>query len=275
MTLFKFIQNISKRLKIVIILFISVLPSVYYIFIDRSLSGLIPAAISSAILYAGMYWILDYPIKKSSYFTFMLFPSIVAFPVLFLINDYSSELAVFKVSALLIAAVLCIYMVSIYAISLSVNILNVATISKIPLVQAAHTVIFFYTFVTSYLYFIVITHYAMPTGIYIFLDFLVAFILLFQSIRGIVEGVGEAIILSLFGAFCVLQISLVLLSWRVISAIVALIFTVIIYIYQGIILHENKNSFTFGVLFEYVGLFSISLIILAIASKWGIAGGLF
>lgn len=165
-----------------------------------------------------------------------------------------------------------IYGLGIYALLLTENIFNIASLRTIRLLRAAQSVGFLLTLITGLMSFVTIFSFHLHFWLNFLFIFLFGFILCFQSLwsvkleKGISREIWE---LSLTTGFCLGELALVLSFWPVTPAVAGLVLTVGLYEFLGIgqlYLDERLFMKNFKE-FIFVGI--ITLILLIKMGQWG------
>lgn len=270
-----------KKIKVFLLAAIVSLILLYVIF-SHAFSPFIDVIILFVIYYAGTFWILDYDVDVLGLFTLMLFPAVMLSIVGLSVVTYISKLYTITGSLPLmlqhifvVIFVFAIIVLSSYAAVISMNIFNVARYKRLPLLQAAQTIVYMYSVIGSYLGFTLIQHFFLPNW-YVVLPLYIIFsgFLIFINNWTSKFTLQENMMYTIIGMFIIIQFAAALSFFPLISYAFPITITVILYLYNGIMTHLNKRNLLQRITYEYITLLSIVLILILITSHWGVAGNI-
>lgn len=275
--------NISTRARIVII---SGLTALMYAVLNNfdfnkllnidSVTGIdfFKAVLLGVFLYIGTAWALFFRIKGERFVTVLVFPALgtmalsllVELIVVNLIPGTVGRIAIVLVSTLIIG----IYT---YICLLTVNLLNLKYLEKIPLAQAARAALFIIALIDAYLIFFM----AYSNDLHILLRLsvvaLIGGVLMYIALWTIELRLAYRLNVTLAVAMVLSFISGVLSMWPMQAPYLALILSLFFYIFMNIAMEMRENIGKW-IWVEYLTLFGLILILLATISEWGINGPL-
>ncbi len=266
-----------KKFKVLALAFIAT--CITCIVITSSLSLSLLAISIFLLFYLGTMWVLDFDLSFAGYVTNLLFPSLILTTITVAIAIYVPRYSyLFPAGADFFSYFLLIIFIlgfSSYALIISMNIFNVSRYKRLPLLQAAQTVIYVFSFAGGYLLLNLIHHFYSSTWFILLpLYLLTSGYLFFINNWSIKLGNKENLIYSLLGMFIIFQISVVLLFFPLIYYIYPLAITLCIYIFNGILIHAHKRISLRRAAYEYLTLGIIMVTIIFLTSHWGIAGNI-
>lgn len=229
------------------------------------------AVFAAIIMYFGLYWVLEFEIVGLRLvFLFIL-------PVLFVFSFVERSVYFSEIlgggnsgQGLLFLSVL-LGVVS-YVIILTANILNVASLKKIPLAQVAQTSLYFFTVILVFLITDVIQSF--ETGVFIDLIWLAGatFLAVSQLIWFVLSDMKMMFRISFVIILAVIFWYVVFSYWPISFLLLNLSVAVIFYILCGFVMHTAKKSLTRGTLIEYSILIISILFLIFLSSDWGSFG---
>jgi hypothetical protein len=229
-------------------------------------------AFGLAVLFCvGLYWVLGFNVKGLRFVTILGYSSFLVF-----IQSLFLELIVFqnigRISEKTISLViLFLFGLVIYFLILTVNILNVSYISRIPLAQAAKAANFLYTLFGAYFSFLLLSKLGLVDILKLILFIMIVYLLtlnLFwfkkESFKQLV-GETSAVVLCMFTLY------LVFIMWPLAVEVASMFYTVIFYILLGLGLEERETT-SVVMRVEYFVLLVIAILLLLKLAVWGING---
>lgn len=270
-----------KKLKVILI---AIIASIIYLIGYYNIIH-IPLAVYILIIfwtfYLGTMFILDFNIGVLDLFTILLFPSFIMSALLTSLWVYVPKIFIilhlnYNLSTDILADLFSIGLIifSSYAVIISMNIFSVSRYKKLPLIQAAQTIIYIYSYVTGYILFNLVLTFHFAWYFILLFYILLGTFLIFLNNWSAKLNFQENVIYMLTGLFLIIELSSVLLFIPISQYVLPLILIVFIYIYNGIVIHLNKRIFLKKAKIEYIVISFIILIIILITSNWGIAGNL-
>lgn len=230
------------------------------------------ATASSVLTYVGLMWAFRFDINRKGYLTVLPQPALfvighVLFVELFFFGRFQRIY-----EALLFGILLAVFLGGLILSFLTANVLNVATIKKIPLLQVAHTVSYMITLITSFFisYFVIslgINIYATAAilfGMYVVASYL--HLSHFDLKPHQVSRYAYAI------ALAASTIAFVLMLWPIDTMFRVLMPTIAVYIGIGLVMHDTKQMLRPLINWEYVFVLLLVLAIVFLNSTWGISG---
>lgn len=213
-----------------------------------------------------LFFVLKQDIKGTFYYPIFILPFLYTFAFSLF---YSIIPARFLTRLMLTG----IYGFGMYSLFLTQNIFAVSGIRTINLLRSARIVSFVLTLVI--LFFLVNISFSLRLPLFILpsLIFIIVFFLHFQSIWVYTfdkEFLSESLLSSLFVAFAIMQLSIILTIWPVSASIYSIFLTGIFYTYSGLLHAWIEKRLFKGILWEYVWVGFLSMLILLLFSKWGI-----
>jgi len=225
------------------------------------------------LVYIGTYWALFFRVKGERLFTVLAFPAINLFAM-----SLFSELILIKmlggveqIGTTLIAT--SIFFGYTYITLLTTNLLNMSYLGNIPLGQAARASQFVLSLITAYISFFLL----FSNDIFILIRavslFVITFVLTYISLWAIKlktrKKIVSGFVISLFLTFTVIVLSI----WPVAAPYLALVLTLLFYIFLGIAL-EIREIINRSIWFEYTLLYILIVFLLILVAEWGINGTL-
>lgn len=232
---------------------------------------IVKALFSSIIFLLGLYWVLGFKIKGIRFITILGYSAFIVF-----VQSLFLELIVFqdlgriseKTLSLLI---LFVFGLSVYFLILTVNILNVSYISKIPLAQAAKAANFIYTLFSAYFSFLLLSR-ADTLIWYKLIAFTVVIFLLTLNIYWFKKESARQLFGETFSVvLMMITIFLIFIIWPLSVEVSTMFYTIVFYILLGLGL-EQRETTSFVMRVEYFVLFVFALLILLKLTSWGING---
>lgn len=166
-----------------------------------------------------------------------------------------------------------LYSFGLYSLFLTQNIFAVSNIRTINLLRSARIVAFVITLLVFYFLVNFIFSLRLPILLTPLVILPVSFFLNIQSLWTYSLDVAQlktVALFSVFIAFCILQLSYVLIIWPVNASVYSLFLTGIFYTYSGLCHAWLDRRLFKGILWEYVWVGFISVLFLVIFSKWGV-----
>jgi hypothetical protein len=284
----KTLKRISTRSRIVII---TVLTTVIYLaLLNTSLTDVLKLPVPklnfdpvkylllALVVYLGTYWVVYFKVKGERFLTVLLFPAISVVAISFLTDLIVAQLLLpslgefgqisFGIFSMLIFGIF------LYIILLTVNILNAASLTDIPLGQAARAAMFLLVLVVAYIAFFLL--YSNDISIFVRFPLLSFFggFLLYISLWTIKMPIGQRIIAGTAVGLLLGTIGLILSVWPIASAYIALVLSLFFYICLNIAM-EIRETLSQFIWLEFIILFGLIMMLLIILSEWGINGGLY
>lgn len=222
--------------------------------------------------YIGTIWVLFFKIKGERFITISLFPALAILALTTFISIILKDLNSVEQFSILIFALIILW-IFLYITLLTVNILNTAYVSDVPLEQAAKAALFVITLIVGYLdYFLLFSN-----DFFIIIRALVAgistFLLVNITLWTIELKLKHRIIASINISLLQLFASLVLSIWPATPPYIALVLVLMLYITLGIAL-EIREIISRWIWVEYISLFVLIILLLLLTSEWGINGSI-
>jgi hypothetical protein len=241
--------------------------------VDSPFRLVISAALLFAITTLGTAWVLFYKLNRKFIFTGVLFPFFAFLPfwgfsesLLGSIRDLLGQ----NLAVIVVSAVLALIL---YALILTVNILNGARQKDVPLAQAAKAAQFIFVLVASYFYFT----FVFSSGVNIIIGAGITFIyigyLTWTAVAMLqVDDTEERLIMGLIVSLILLTYVLIGI-WPISTVYSTVIMTIVYYMLLNLAL-EMRTNITRYIWFEYVLLFSLIIVIMFSNAIWGVNGTL-
>jgi hypothetical protein len=274
----KIINLLDTRNRIILATLISTI--IYFIALEVNFLNLfdidliidpIKPFIVSMVIYISTFWALSYKVNKERLITILMFPSILGlFYTLFIeliITTFIDSNIYYWVTVIS----LIIFAVILYVTLLTVNILNTAYKTEIPLEQAAKAAHFVITLGISYIAFFIIFSYDFWIIIRIVYIFITVFILVYISLWTLDEKLKNRVFASLLIAISFILIAIVISLWPITTPYITLVMTVYLYMSLGVAL-ESREIISNWIWVEYALLFVLLIFMLLLVAEWGING---
>lgn len=234
---------------------------------------MIEVALGAGILtYLGLMWALRFEVIRTGYM------SVLPLPTLFVVGYVLFVELFFFVrfqriyEAVLFGVLLILFYGGLIVAFLTANVLNVATLRKIPLLQVAHTASYVITLFSSFF----LAYFVISLGLSIYLTTAIFTILFFLAVFFHLSHFGirqnRVIWYSVAIALLASDIAYAMMLWPVDTMFRVLLPTMTIYVGVGIVMHDAKHIFRTLIYWEYFLIFLLVLVIIMITSEWGIAG---
>ncbi|KXK09582.1 MAG: hypothetical protein QY330_01955 [Candidatus Dojkabacteria bacterium] len=225
------------------------------------------------LIYLGAYWALFFKVRGERFITILLFPAIGVFSIsLFaelIILTVFSELG--QLSLILVSAVF--FWLFSYIILLTVNILNAAYNNPIPLLQAARAAQFVLTLVISYFFFFLLFSNDIFLPFRLIAIHLISGLLVYITLWSLDLFFYQRLTVSLAMGTITSFAAAIVSIWPVSAPYLALAQSIVLYICLGISL-EVRDIISKWIWIEYLSLFVLIVIMLALVAEWGINGTL-
>jgi hypothetical protein len=230
------------------------------------------AAGASVLSVFGLMWAFRFDVTRIAYLTVIPQPTLFVFGYILFLEMFFFQRFERIYEAVLFGALLIVFLAVLGIVFLTANILNVATIKNIPLLQVAQTSSYVITlFNAFFIAFFIVSLGLMPwytAPLLLLLYWAVSFLHLAHFTHDVRTAAWFA-----FGIGCVSACAGgVLLLWPVDTLFRVLLPTVIIYIGVGIIMHDIRKALRPLINWEYFIILAIVAIILMSRAVWGIGG---
>ncbi len=166
-----------------------------------------------------------------------------------------------------------VYFVFLYASFIHMSIINVLKFEKVPLVRFSYTINYIIITVLAYFSFL---YSFLQKDIFLILLYIIifAFIIIFENLISLEYEVKDRVLYVCIGIVIFLILGIFFLFYPISIFIAALSLSLVMYIYNGILLHNRISRMGVFNYFEYF-IFSLIIIIsLIYIPSWGIAGHL-
>jgi hypothetical protein len=259
-------KDLPKRVRLMVIAFVVPLFFVVLkvwlpsIFIEH-LWAFCASILLGGITYAGMYWGVKGQVRKESYFSVMAMPTwfVLAYSM-FLFTIFSGEINRVYLWVLFTVAISA-FMILLYIIALTVNILNVTLFYTIPLSRLGESIAYMLGVITVFLVtyvadVIAIEHFQsknyLNVGILVGVTTLVIFgITSYLWIYFVAQRKGHfwftvlfsLLIVTFMGAFA----TIIDVPWKLATMV-----SVVSYVLYGQVIHKEQNTFSLAVLVEFL-----------------------
>lgn len=229
------------------------------------------ALVVSGIFFIGLYWVLAFRVKGIRFITILGYASFLVF-----VQSLFLELIVFqnigRISEKTISLIaLAFFGLVIYLLILTVNILNVSYVSRIPLAQAAKAANFLYTLFGAYFSFLLLFKIGLGDIVK-----LIVFILVVSLLTLNILWFKKESFRQLFGetsalVLCMVTLYIALIIWPLQVEVSSMVYTVVFYILLGLGLEERETTSVL-MRIEYLILMIIVVFLLLKLVVWGING---
>jgi len=231
------------------------------------------AFIVAFVFLLGLYWVLGFKIRGIRLITILGYSSYLVF-----IQSLFLELIIFqnvgriseKTLSLLI---LIVFAFSVYFLILTMNILNISYVSRIPLAQAAKAANFLYTLIGAYFSFLIVLRSGIDFYFKIIAFLLVIFLLTLNLFWFKKESIRQLFGETIAVVAVMLLLFIVLLLWPLSVELSTMFFTIVFYILLSLGLEERETTSAL-VSFEYIILLGVAIVLLLRLTVWGINGPL-
>lgn len=227
------------------------------------------------LLLIGTLWTLFFKIKKITFFTIGMFPSLAAVPFLGLTLSLLLSVNATVNKFIFSMGVSLAYGAGIYLLLLTVNILNTSVYVKIPLEQAAKASQFIFSLITTYLTLIFV--YGSELDFFLKLIFIASVIFYFSysCIWFLREISLQQVLFRSLNILFLMSLAVVIFSVWPINYVYAMLSTAVIFYILLSMSLEMRTNLTKYVWLEYSVLILLITVLLVSNSVWGINGLLF
>ena len=231
------------------------------------------AVLVASIMYFGLYWVLEFEVVGFRLVYVFILP--VLFDFMFVQRILSSEIRVFGgvEGGELIVAVL--FALLNYVLILTANILNVASVRKIPLLQVAQTTSYFFSVFLSFLTFDMIQDMELSPIMDILIVGVVFYLIIHQLLWFVIEDRRVLLHSTIAIDLLVVLIYLVMSFWPIPYFLLNTFLSGVVYVLCGYVMHSAKRSLARNTELEYSLIMVILLLLVMLTSDWGSFGGLF
>jgi len=239
----------------------------------RAESPSLTAVLVASIMYFGLYWVLEFEVVGFRLVYVFILP--VLFNFMFVQRILSSEIRIFggvEGGELIIAVLFGILN---YILILTANILNVASIRKIPLLQVAQTSSYFFSVFLSFLTFDMIQDMELSPIMDILIIGVVFYLIIHQLLWFVIENRRSLFHSTIVIDLLIVLIYLVMSFWPIPYFLLNIFLSGVMYVLCGYIMHSAKRSLTRNTELEYVFIMIVLLFLVIFTSDWGSFGGLF
>jgi len=267
-------MTLRTRAIILSVLFLFVFAILQVIDIGRVVNlneDIFKALFLSTVFFIGLYWVLAFNIKGIRFVTILGYSSFLIF-----IQSLFLELIVFqhlgRISEKTISFfVLLLFGLGIYFLILTLNILNVSYLARIPLAQAAKAANFLYTLFGAYFSFLLLLRSGIEE-IFKLVFFTCITMLLTLNIFWFKKE-SQRQLFGETGAVVLMMVTLylVLLMWPLTVEVGAMFEIVVFYVLLGLGLEERETT-SVVMRVEYMVLVFVAALILLKLVSWGING---
>jgi hypothetical protein len=225
------------------------------------------AVLIASAVYFGLYWILEFNVVGLRLIFVFLLP--VIFNFLFAESIFNSAYDLGNWDGLNLIIALFFGFAN-YILILTANILNVASVKKIPLLQVAQTSLYFFTVFTCFLAFDALQSLEQSTVLDILILIVVLFVLIYQLLWFVVDSRKILFFTTLLLDLALVLTYFVLSFWPIPYLLVNLILSAVLYVLCGLVMHSAKKSLDKSTIFEYVMVLLIVIVITYYSLDWGI-----
>lgn len=220
------------------------------------------AVLFASVLYFGLYWVLEFNVIGLRLIFVFLLPIIFTFLfVQRLLSIWGGGAISFPIAVL--------FSLLTYILILTANILNVASVKKIPLLQVAQTSLYFFSTVTIFFAFDAVQGLEMGTVLDLFIVALVGFLITYQLMWFIMESRRDLINAVLMIDLALMMIFFTLSFFPIPYMLYNLILAAVFYVLSGLFMHSAKKSLTRSVVIEHVVVIAVISIISILSLDWG------
>ncbi len=232
---------------------------------------LVRAFLVSFFFFIVLWWVLGFRVKGVRFITILGYPSFIVFVqslFLELIIFQNVERLTAKTASLII---LLIFGGAIYLLILTVNILNISYLKRIPLAQAAKAANFLYALFTTYFAYLLILRAGVGEFLQIIMLSLTTFYIALNVFWFKKESRRQWLGETIAAVFTMAFLFVVFLLWPISAELASMIYIIVFYILLGLGLEERETTSTLMRL-EYLGLLIVAIILMLHFAVWGING---
>ena len=229
------------------------------------------AAFISIFFVVGLNWVLGFKVKGlriitvSGYSAFLIFIFTLFIELIIFQNIERITAKTFSI------LILSLYSIVIYTITLTMNILNVSYISRIPLVQAAKASNFLYTLFGAYFAFLLISRSGINELLKVLFVVFVVFLLTINILWFKKESVKQLIGETMAVVLAFLTLNIVLIVWPLNVELYSMVSIIVFYILLNLGLEERETT-SLWVKMEFLILGIVVLLLVLRFASWGING---
>ncbi len=242
--------------------------------IDIALTvDIISSITMSVVMFFGIWWVVEFRVKYFRVFTVLLFPALFIL-VVSIFADLSLFQSVFRLSGTLMSIVIGLFISVIsYFLILSSNILNVSSVSGIPLERAAKTAQYVFSLLFTYFSIMLVNSLSLNIWVKIICMIIIFTYVCYQTFWILSLPANKLHFISLTTSL-LLSVSLpVLYLWPIKPEFIALFYTTSLYVILGRALDRTGGS-NVGLIFEYSIVVLVVTLYCIISAVWGINGRL-
>ncbi len=245
----------------------------FTVFKVLSLNVLFESLLLGAIVFIGFLWIVEWNVRYIRYFTVAFFPALFVSVFSFFVR-LSLLQSFFSLKSWLLSFILLIlFIYLLYFLLLNSNILNISSITAVPLERAAKTAQYIFSLILCYLITIIIFSLDLPVEVRIIVVSLMFFYLTYQTFWPL--NLSSTELFSITGTLGIIftLFSLVISLWPLSPPFVAIVFTTALYIVYGLGL-DRVGKITSLSKLEYLTVLTVVGFFCIFVSTWGINGRL-
>ena len=225
---------------------------------------------AAVLTYIGLAWAFRFDLNRDGWLKVLPQPAIFVFGTMLFQEIFFFQQFERVYEAVIFGILLVIYGGVLTAVFLTANVLNVSTVKKIPLLQAAQTSSYLISLFSVY----VVSFSIITSGLELYFVAPILFatyvLVIFMHLSHFDLGEKTVRMYALGIAWCALGVVLGLLLWPLEALFVSLIPTVLVYIGIGVVMHKARKTLTSRVYVEYVFVALFILLIVLTRAKWGI-----
>lgn len=265
-------KNIKLVAGILIIFLILFVNLAYYLHLNLFLVLIF----LSFLVYIMTIVIVNFKFNFVESFGLLLFPAILFFfAFYFTINIFIPLFNLYGGVGFVVLSNFIYVIISLilYASLLNISIIRASYIDNVPLAQFSYTVNYMLSVVCSYLVFSVLFM-KLSSLLVIISVCLFVFILFMQILYFLGEyKLYDIILYSFFAVILIANMSALLIFYPIVGFLSALILSICVYIYEGILIHIKRGELSKYNIFEYSLLIILIFACLLFFPRWGIVGG--
>ena len=213
--------------------------------------------------------IADFNFKVKELFNLFIIPSLI----IFLFFSFIVRYDLLRSSIYLIIFIGLIYFIFLYASFIHISIINASKFEPVPLARFSYTINYIILTVISYFSFL---YGFLQNNILLLILYILIFsiIIISQNLISLEYDPKEIKLYTIIGILIFFNLSIFFVFYPIYTFIAALSLALVMYIYNGILLHNTTNKIPYFNYIEYL-IFSIIIVLsLIYIPSWGISGHL-
>lgn len=238
-----------------------------------SLNLLAESLLLGLLVFVGICWVVEWKIRYIRFFTVAFFPAIFITVFTFFVRLSLLQSFLSLRGWLFSFFLLVVFIFLLYFLILNSNILNIGSLTAVPLERAAKTAQYIYSLIFGYLLTVVVYSLALPIYARLLIVVVMFFYLTYQTFWTLNISSKELINLTIAVGSIFSLWAFIISLWPMPPAFVAIAFTTFLYLTFGLGL-DRVGKISILSRIEYFTVLAIVLTFCIMVSTWGINGRL-